>query len=83
MVVETDHPTAGRVRSLGSGVKVTGRGFDTEEMPAPDRPSRPAPLLGEHTRDVARELLGLSDDEIEALVDEGVIEDPPAEFKIL
>jgi crotonobetainyl-CoA:carnitine CoA-transferase CaiB-like acyl-CoA transferase len=43
----------------------------------------PAPMLGEHTRDVARTLLGLSDDEIQALIDEGVIEDPPAEFKLL
>ncbi|MCH7707229.1 MAG: CoA transferase [Myxococcales bacterium] len=37
----------------------------------------PAPQLGEHTRDVARELLGLSDADIEALIAEGVLEDPP------
>ena len=43
----------------------------------------PAPMLGQHTRDIARELLGLSDDEIEALMAEGVIEDPPKEFKLL
>ena len=42
-----------------------------------------APLLGEHTREVARELLGLSDDEIQALIDARVIEDPPREFKRL
>jgi crotonobetainyl-CoA:carnitine CoA-transferase CaiB-like acyl-CoA transferase len=43
----------------------------------------PAPLLGQHTREVAREVLGLSDDEIQALIDEGVLEDPPLEFKLL
>ncbi|MBW2417575.1 MAG: CoA transferase [Deltaproteobacteria bacterium] len=49
----------------------------------PDAVARPAPLLGEQTREIASRLLGLSDDEIQALVDEGVIEDPPAEFKQL
>jgi crotonobetainyl-CoA:carnitine CoA-transferase CaiB-like acyl-CoA transferase len=43
----------------------------------------PAPLLGQHTREVAREVLGLADAEIEALIDAGVIEDPPREFKRL
>ena len=41
-----------------------------------------APLLGEHTRAIAEELLGLSPSEIEALIDEGVLEDPPQEFKL-
>ncbi len=49
----------------------------------PDVIIDPAPYLGEHTRDIARDILGLSDDETQALVDEGVIEDPPKEFKIL
>ena len=42
-----------------------------------------APLLGEHTREVAHRLLGLSESEIEALIEEGVLEDPPAEFKLV
>ncbi len=41
-----------------------------------------APLLGEHTRAIAERLLGLSPSEIEALIAEGVLEDPPAEFKL-
>jgi crotonobetainyl-CoA:carnitine CoA-transferase CaiB-like acyl-CoA transferase len=49
----------------------------------PDPIVGPAPLLGEHTREVAREILGLSDDEIQALIDAGVLEDPPKEFKLL
>jgi len=40
-----------------------------------------APWLGEHTRDVASRLLGLSDAEIEALIEEGVLEDPPESFE--
>jgi crotonobetainyl-CoA:carnitine CoA-transferase CaiB-like acyl-CoA transferase len=43
----------------------------------------PAPMLGEHTREIAREILRLAEDEIQRLVDEGVIEDPPKEFKLL
>jgi crotonobetainyl-CoA:carnitine CoA-transferase CaiB-like acyl-CoA transferase len=38
-----------------------------------------APGLGEHTREIARQDLGLSDVEIEALVSRGVLEDPPPE----
>ena len=42
-----------------------------------------APLLGEHTREIAHRLLGLSESDIEALIEEGVLEDPPAEFKLV
>jgi crotonobetainyl-CoA:carnitine CoA-transferase CaiB-like acyl-CoA transferase len=34
---------------------------------------RPAPALGEHTRDVCRRLLGLSTDEIDQLIADGVL----------
>jgi crotonobetainyl-CoA:carnitine CoA-transferase CaiB-like acyl-CoA transferase len=43
MVVEVDHPTAGRTKTLGSPLKFS-------ETPASIR--RPAPLLGEHTDEV-------------------------------
>jgi crotonobetainyl-CoA:carnitine CoA-transferase CaiB-like acyl-CoA transferase len=42
-----------------------------------------APWLGEHTREIALSLLGLSPEEIQALVDEEVLEDPPAEFRVV
>jgi len=42
-----------------------------------------APWLGEHTREIARDLLGLAADEIERLVEEGVLEDPPTAFKVV
>ena len=35
-----------------------------------------APLIGEHTRDIARSLLGLDDDEIDRLIADGVLEIP-------
>jgi crotonobetainyl-CoA:carnitine CoA-transferase CaiB-like acyl-CoA transferase len=39
-----------------------------------------APRLGEHTREIAASVLGLAEAEVEALVAEGVLEDPPGEF---
>jgi crotonobetainyl-CoA:carnitine CoA-transferase CaiB-like acyl-CoA transferase len=58
MVVEIDHPTLGHMRTLGSPVKMSE---------TPPRADRRAPLLGEHTRDVLREV-GYSDDEISNLL---------------
>jgi crotonobetainyl-CoA:carnitine CoA-transferase CaiB-like acyl-CoA transferase len=60
---------------------VEGPGFLGSDLPEPI--VGPAPLLGEHTREVAREVLGLADDAIQALIDERVIEDPPKAFKLL
>jgi len=63
-LVESEHPVAGVVRSVGPPVRMS----DT-----PGEVRRPAPLLGEHTDEVLRERLGLSAPEIARLRDAGVI----------
>jgi crotonobetainyl-CoA:carnitine CoA-transferase CaiB-like acyl-CoA transferase len=57
MILEVDHPSLGRVRMPGPPVKMS------ETPPAA---ARPAPLLGQHTREVLREA-GCSDAEIDTL----------------
>ena len=73
MVVETDHPTAGRVRSLGSAVKMSGTGHRSQSDAGSSvgTPS-PAPLLGQHTREVLGDA-GVSDERIDVLVTQGVL----------
>ncbi|MDP6980282.1 MAG: CoA transferase [Myxococcota bacterium] len=62
-------------------ILVEGPAFLSNDLP--EVVVEPAPLIGEHTREIARDLLGLADDEIEALIEAGAIEDPPKEFKLL
>lgn len=45
-------------------------------MRLPDPPARPAPVMGEHTVEIAREWLGLDEDEIADLIARGVLEMP-------
>jgi crotonobetainyl-CoA:carnitine CoA-transferase CaiB-like acyl-CoA transferase len=59
MVVEIEHPTLGRLKTPGSAIKMSE---------TPPVVARAAPLLGEHTREVLREV-GCSDGEIAALTD--------------
>lgn len=65
---EVDHPTEGRVRQVMMPTRLS-------RTPVSNR--RPAPLLGQHTREV---LLGagLSTDEVDAMVAEGAALEPPA-----
>jgi crotonobetainyl-CoA:carnitine CoA-transferase CaiB-like acyl-CoA transferase len=63
MVAEMDHPQAGRIKSLGSPVKLS-------RMPV--GPARPAPLLGQHT-DEALADLGIDADRIAELRERGVV----------
>ena len=64
MIVEYEHPQAGKVRLPGNPIKFSGAGATI---------SNPAPLLGEHTDAVLGRLLGLSGTEIEALKKSGAV----------
>jgi crotonobetainyl-CoA:carnitine CoA-transferase CaiB-like acyl-CoA transferase len=63
MVVEVEHPRAGRVKSIGMPIKFS----DT-----PGETRRPAPLLGEHTQEVL-EAAGYSRADIDRLASEGAV----------
>jgi CoA:oxalate CoA-transferase len=64
IILELDHPTAGKVRVPGFPVKM-------EKTPATYR--IPAPQLGEHSVEVLREMLGYSDEEIDELRKSGTV----------
>jgi crotonobetainyl-CoA:carnitine CoA-transferase CaiB-like acyl-CoA transferase len=61
--VQTDHPQAGPTRAIGCPVHLSA---------TPVRVDRPAPLFGEHTREVLREC-DFSEAEIDELLREGII----------
>jgi crotonobetainyl-CoA:carnitine CoA-transferase CaiB-like acyl-CoA transferase len=65
VVVEVDHPKLGRTKLLNTP-------FRLSETPAEVR--RRPPLWAEHTREVMSTLLGCSDDEIDRMMKDGVVE---------
>ena len=64
MVQEVEHPTRGRMEILGNPILVDGEFTRLQ----------PAPLLGADTADVLRAEIGMSDREIEALREAGVVQ---------
>jgi formyl-CoA transferase len=64
MEVEMDHPSIGTVRLIGSPLRFSR---------TPVRYRLPPPLLGEHTASVLKDLLGLTEEEIARLSEEGVL----------
>lgn len=63
MTTEVDHPILGRLRTVGTPIKMSATPLD---------PSRRAPMLGEHTDDVLAKA-GYSGDEIEQLRYSGAV----------
>ena len=63
MTIDVDHPTLGRLRTLGTPIKMSR---------TPLNPRRRAPLLGEHT-DAVLSAAGYDDNEIEQLRYSGAI----------
>lgn len=62
--VEVEHPQAGKLRHAGWPYKMSA---------SPPRIQRPAPLLGEHNREVLCQTLGYSDDDYQALRRSGAV----------
>lgn len=62
-VVEVDHPTRGSYLTVGNPIKLSDSPSEVER----------APLLGEHTRDILQNVLGMTDQELEAAQGEGAV----------
>jgi len=66
-MVEVDHPTRGKYLSVGNPIKLSASPSEVER----------SPLLGEHTDEVLRDVLGYSDQEIAAIKAAGATEPAP------
>jgi formyl-CoA transferase len=66
-VVEVDHPERGKYLSVGNPIKLS------------DSPTEVArsPLLGEHTEDILRNVLGFSDEQVSDVFGSGATGDAP------
>ena len=64
MVMEAPHPTAGKVKLVRSPMRLSATPADTDVAP---------PLLGQHTEQVLKEVLGSSDADIAALRSKGIV----------
>jgi len=62
--MEMTHPTGGTVPLVRSPMRLSA---------TPVVENRPPPLLGQHTSEILKERLGLSDADIQALKNKGVI----------
>jgi len=64
MVVDLDHPKAGRIKVIGLPVKM---------HKSPGRITLPPPLLGEHTEEILTSWLNISPEEFKELKTQGVV----------
>jgi formyl-CoA transferase len=65
-IVEVDHPARGKYLSVGNPIKLSD---------SPSEVTR-SPLLGEHTDEILRQVLGFSDHQVKEIHDSGAL-DPP------
>ena len=62
-VVEVDHPKRGKYLTVGNPIKLSDSPADVKR----------SPFLGEHTEEVLKSVLGMSDDDISAARAQGAI----------
>jgi len=62
-IVEVDHPKRGKFLTVGNPIKLSDSPTEVKR----------SPLLGEHTGEILRSVLGLDDDEIEEALKDGAI----------
>jgi len=62
-VVEVDHPKRGKYLTVGNPIKLSDSPSDV----------RRSPLLGEHTEEILKEVVGFSDEEVAEARDEGAV----------
>jgi formyl-CoA transferase len=55
-IAEVDHPTRGKYLTIGNPIKLSDSPVDMQR----------SPLLGEHTEEILRSVLGFGDEEVEA-----------------
>lgn len=64
MFVEVNHPKAGKMKITGNQIKLSNHKIES---------FTPAPLLGQHTKEVFMEKLGISAEEAEALINSDAV----------
>lgn len=64
MIVEVDHPKAGKLKMPGIAIKLSE---------TPGGIEAPAPMLGEHTEEILKKYFDYSDEAIKELYDQGVL----------
>jgi CoA:oxalate CoA-transferase len=61
MIVEVEHPIAGKYKMAGSPIKFSNY---------PDTTYEAAPMLGQHTRDILKSYIGMNDQELDKMLSE-------------
>ena len=70
-VVEVDHPTRGKYLTVGNPIKLSDSPADV----------RRSPLLGEHTDEILKDVLGFKAAEIAEIKNSGALSAPPKKEK--